>query len=75
MTWNPHKMMGAPLQCSMFLTKHSVFISPLVHYFIVNTLIHILLRPKVISLCHQYRATPAGTSVQSDQALYCWLTN
>ncbi|XP_053374603.1 cysteine sulfinic acid decarboxylase-like isoform X2 [Mercenaria mercenaria] len=22
MTWNPHKMMGAPLQCSMFLTKH-----------------------------------------------------
>ncbi|XP_064614729.1 cysteine sulfinic acid decarboxylase-like [Liolophura sinensis] len=22
MTWNPHKMMGAPLQCSAFLTKH-----------------------------------------------------
>ncbi|XP_052769309.1 cysteine sulfinic acid decarboxylase-like isoform X2 [Mya arenaria] len=22
MTWNPHKMMGAPLQCSVFLTKH-----------------------------------------------------
>ena len=26
----------------------------------------------VISLCHQYRARPACTSVQSDQALYCW---
>ena len=24
MTWNPHKMMGAPLQCAMFLTKHKV---------------------------------------------------
>ncbi|KAK3088048.1 hypothetical protein FSP39_013922 [Pinctada imbricata] len=22
MTWNPHKMMGAPLQCSAFLIKH-----------------------------------------------------
>ncbi|CAL1549126.1 unnamed protein product, partial [Lymnaea stagnalis] len=21
-TWNPHKMMGAPLQCSAFITKH-----------------------------------------------------
>ena len=34
-----------------------------------------LLEAKVISLCHQYRARPAFTSVQSDQALYCWLTN
>ena len=31
----------------------------------------ILLELKVISLCHQYRARPACTSVQSDQALYC----
>jgi glutamate decarboxylase len=22
-TWNPHKMMGVPLQCSAFITKHS----------------------------------------------------
>lgn len=22
--WNPHKMLGAPLQCSLFLTKHKV---------------------------------------------------
>jgi glutamate/tyrosine decarboxylase-like PLP-dependent enzyme len=22
LAWNPHKMMGAPLQCSIFLTKH-----------------------------------------------------
>ncbi len=22
MTWNPHKSMGAPLQCSCFVTKH-----------------------------------------------------
>ena len=35
----------------------------------------ILLEPKVISICHQYRARLACTSVQSDQALYCWLTN
>ena len=27
-----------------------------------------------VSLCHQYWARPACTSVQSDQALYCWLT-
>ena len=26
-----------------------------------------------ISLCHQYKAMPAYTSVQSDQALQCWL--
>ena len=35
----------------------------------------VLLEPKGIRLCHQYRARPACTSVQSDQALYCWLTN
>ena len=35
----------------------------------------ILPTPKLISLCHQYRARPpACTSVQSDQAQYCWLT-
>ena len=33
----------------------------------------ILLKPKVISLCHQYKARPDFTSGQSDQALYCWL--
>ena len=27
------------------------------------------------SLCHQYRARPVCTSMQSDQALYCWLTS
>ena len=35
----------------------------------------ILPTPKVISLCHQYRGRQACTSVQFDQALYCWLTN
>ena len=35
----------------------------------------ILLEPKVIRLCHQYRARLACTSMQSDQALYCWQTN
>ena len=35
----------------------------------------ILLEPKVISLCHLYRARPACISVQSDQALYYLLTN
>ena len=34
----------------------------------------ILLEPKVISFCHQYRPRPVCTSVRSDQALYCWLT-
>ena len=34
-----------------------------------------LLEPKEIKHCHQYRARPAWTSGQSDQALYCWLTN
>ena len=34
----------------------------------------ILLELKVISLCHHYRARPVCTSVQFDQALYCWLT-
>ena len=43
-------------------------------YLIIFTLI--LLEPKEISLCHQYRARPACISVQSDpEALYCWLTN
>ena len=31
----------------------------------------ILLEPKVISLCHQYTARPACTSVKSDHTLYC----
>ena len=35
----------------------------------------ILLDAKMISLCHQYRARADCTSVHSDQALYCWLTN
>ena len=35
----------------------------------------ILPEPKVNSLCPQYRVKPACTSVQSDQALYCWQTN
>ena len=35
----------------------------------------ILLELKVIGHCHQYRARPACTYVQFDQALYCWLTN
>ena len=34
----------------------------------------ILLKMKEISLCHHYIARPTYTSVQSDQALYCWLT-
>ena len=35
----------------------------------------ILPEPKVIRLGHQYRARPVCISVQSDQILYCWLTN
>ena len=41
-------------------------------YFVLTV---ILPTPKVISICHQYRARPGCTSVQSDQTLYCWLTN
>ena len=40
-----------------------------------TSLILILLELEVISLCHQHRARPAWTYMQSDQALYCWLTN
>lgn len=25
-TWNPHKLMGVPLQCSAFITKHTVML-------------------------------------------------
>ena len=40
-----------------------------------NLLTLILPTPKEVSLCHQYSARPACTSMHSDQALYCWLTN
>lgn len=29
-TWNPHKLMGVPLQCSAFITKHSVMLLSIV---------------------------------------------
>ena len=45
------------------------------NHFIILFLIQLLLTPKVICLCNQYRARPARTSGQSDQALYCWLAN
>ena len=38
----------------------------LLHFY----LILILLEPKIISLCHQYRARPACISVPSDQAFF-----
>ena len=40
-----------------------------------NVFTLIQLEPKEINLYHQSRASPACTSGQSDQALYCWLTN
>jgi hypothetical protein len=40
----------------------------------MNNLTFKVLELKALSLCHRYRARPACTSVQSDQALYCWLT-
>ena len=39
----------------------------------LQTLTLTVLEAKVIS--HQYKARLAYTSVQTDQALYCWLTN
>lgn len=30
MTWNPHKMMGVPLQCSALLVREEVCLSSLV---------------------------------------------
>ena len=61
-----------------FLTLVSYFnglvsMVTLFELFIIITLI--LPTPKVIRFCHQYRAKSACTSVQSDQALYFWLTN
>ena len=38
------------------------------------TLTLILPKTKVISICHQYGARPACTSMQYDQPLCCWLT-
>ena len=35
----------------------------------------ILLEPKVISICHQYKVRQFCTPMQFDHALYCWLTN
>ena len=54
-----------PLNWSLVYLNHS--------YGLYLTLI--LLKPKVISLCHHYTARPACTSIQSDQTLYWWLTN
>ena len=42
---------------------------------IICLLTLILPTPKVINLCHQYRARPVCTSMQSDLAPHCWLTN
>ena len=41
----------------------------------LNNLTLTLPKLKEISLCHQYRARIACTSVQSDEALYCWPAN
>ena len=38
-------------------------------------LLTLILEPKMICLFYQYRARLVGTSLQSDQALYYWLTN
>ena len=43
--------------------------------FMFCTLTFILLELKVISIYHQCGARPAFTTVQTDQALYCWMTN
>ena len=51
-----------------------LFIDRFLNYQIIRwfALTLILSTPKVISLCQQYRVRPVCTSVQSDQALYCW---
>ena len=63
---------GSRNACSV-PTSHTYLI-----YIVMNLCLTLtLLEPKVISLCHQNRARPASTSMQSNQALYwyCWLYN
>ena len=61
----------------MYIAHGELLLSPTDCHRLLSTfaLTFILLEPKAISLCHQYRAKPAFTSVQSGQALYCWLPN
>ena len=42
--------------------------------FYMLSLTLILMETKLTSLCRQNRARPACTSMQPNQALYCWLT-
>ena len=67
---------------TLLISEHVYHILQRISFQIMNsistakvTIVTLILEAKVISLCHQYRARPACTSVQSDQALYCWLTN
>ena len=55
------------------LCFHIIYVTTCIHSFL--SFCERLPTPKVISLCHQYWARPACTSVQADQALYCWLNN
>ena len=55
----------------LVLYRHvEVTVTPLLFLLVRLNLTLISLKPKVINLCHQYRARPTCTSMQSDQALY-----
>ena len=62
---------------SNYILPHLVSFKLLVWYVCFGHFLSILTcimpKSKVLCLCHQYRARPACTSVQS-QALYCWQT-
>ena len=57
-----------------YITEYDAkFLKKTKHYDLLTILTLILPTLKMISLCHQYRARPASTSMESDQALYFWL--
>jgi hypothetical protein len=52
-----------------------VYIGGIANSFHVDTFQKLTSWNWVISLCHQYRAMLTCTSMQYDQALYCWKFN
>ena len=47
-----------------------LFVLAFLKDYVLAVLTLILLEPKVISLCHHYRASPASIFMQSEQVIY-----
>ena len=67
-TWNPHKMMGVPLQCSVILVKKRVRNNPFLSSLNVHYNIHEYFRrvlPECWMILCQYTMNPQGPQCQS----------